>query len=324
MKILIQNFILVIISSFLCLIAIELFLFINDYSPKYERYKKVLNNVKLTFNDNPEVFFKDKKKKIVFLGDSFTVGEVCAHNNTDFVSLIKKVRQGSGQSIYNFSSLGISPTDFVNIYNFLNKQEIDTLILVLYYNDIFISHQSCVNLSNFNNYDIPYVDRCDQILNTDEDASSNSLLKKIDNFFETKVRTWTLIKESLANIPFFSKFYSRAEWKSFYQDKESDEFLLLMNILSYFQRESEINNFDLFITYFPDVHYLKKDNVLSNDWENFINTAALKSITIYNPWEYFLDRSEGKNLAWSLTDNHPNCEAHKIMFDYVNLNLFQK
>ena len=32
---------------------------------------------------------------------------------------------------------------------------------------------------------------------------------------------------------------------------------------------------------------------------------------------YFL-KNASKNLAWSLTDIHPNCEANNLMHEYIN------
>ena len=317
-----QNVLLSLISIALTFLAFELFLYLNHFSPDYERYKLVLNDVKLTFNDDPDVYFKDDNKyKTIFLGDSFTVGEVCAHDKRDFVNLIKSKHEDNDNHIYNFGSLGISPSDMINIYDYLKKGDFNQLVIVLYYNDIFLSHQTCENLKNFKNNNIPKVAVCDKILRKTEDSSSNTKLKKLDNFLETNFFTWQLVKQSLANSPYFSKFYSRSEWRNLYQNAESEEFKLLLNILIYFKKESQQSNFNLVFTYFPDVNYINSDNPLHEDWLSFINVAKQENIIIHDPWEFFLGNTTKQDLTWSLTDDHPNCDAHKLMYDYIDKNL---
>ncbi len=323
MKKVIQNFILVSVSILLILILMELFLFFNHYSPDYKRFKMELNGVNLTFNDNPDVYFKDKNiNKSIYLGDSFTVGEVCAHNQKDFVGLIKQDGEKKlNNSVYNFGSLGISPTDMVNIYNHIKVGSFKKITIVLYYNDIFLSKQGCKNVLKFDKYGIPYVQKCDKILSGGEDTSNNTTLKKVDNILEVRIKTWRLLKEALVNSPFFSKVFNRSEWKYLYQNKNSDEFKLFINTLDYFKKESELNNFEINFIYFPDVNNINKSNPLHGDWKNFINEAKLKNIIIHDPWNFFLKNASRDNLAWSLTDDHPNCEAHKIMYEYISKNL---
>ncbi len=319
-----QNILLSFFSIVISFIVIEVYLHIDHYSPNYDRYRYVLNDVKLTFNDDPSIYFSDyKENKTIFLGDSFTVGEVCAHDKKDFVGLIKSKYEDSKNSFYNFGSLGISPSDMINIYNYIEQGDFNQLVIVLYYNDIFLSHQTCKNLISFEDFNIPKIEKCDQILSKVEDSSSNTKLKKIDNFLEINFLTWRLIKLSLANSPYFSKYYSRSEWKNLYQDSDSEELNLLINILTYFKKQSEIKDFNLIVTYFPDVNYINPSNTLHDDWLNFINIAKQEDIIINDSWDFFIKNASKQNLTWSLTDDHPNCEAHKIMYDYIDQQIFK-
>ena len=276
MKNFFKNFVLTASSILIIFILLEMFLYFEDKSPDYKRYKLKLSDINLKFNDDPETFLNSKNKNnAIFLGDSFTVNEVCAAEKQDFVNLVKKSNK-SGYTFYNFGSLGITSTDMVNIYNYLKKGNISKLIIVLYYNDIFLSQQSCKNLLKFDKYGIPYVEKCNKILKNNQDTSNNSTLKKIDNYLEWKIKTWRLLKEALANTPLVAKFYNRTSWKHLYQNKNSDEFRLLLNVLEYFKKESEIENFQIIFTYFPDVNNIVEENKLHNDWINFINEAQKK------------------------------------------------
>ena len=158
-----QNILLSFFSIVISFIVIEVYLHIDHYSPNYDRYRYVLNDVKLTFNDDPSIYFSDyKENKTIFLGDSFTVGEVCAHDKKDFVGLIKSKYEDSKNSFYNFGSLGISPSDMINIYNYIEQGDFNQLVIVLYYNDIFLSHQTCKNLISFEDFNILLLN-CDSI-----------------------------------------------------------------------------------------------------------------------------------------------------------------
>ena len=106
-----------------------------------------------------------------------------------------------------------------------------------------------------------------------------------------------------------------------YQNKDTEEFQLLLNTLKYFKNESETQKFNIDFIYFPDVNNLVTDNLQHKDWRNFINESKKHNIEIYDPWRYFLNSTESKDLTWSLIDKHPNCEAHKIMFNYIEKNL---
>ena len=114
----IKKLIIVTISSLIPLIIFELFLSIDNNRPAYERFIYKINNVNYRFNDNPLDYLNDKnKEKIIFLGDSYTEGEVCASKKKDFVNIIKTQNEiNYKKSIYNFASEGRGPVDYLNIY----------------------------------------------------------------------------------------------------------------------------------------------------------------------------------------------------------------
>ena len=58
----------VIISITLLFIIIEIFLYIENYSPDYKKFKYEINNKNYLFNDNPKDFLNNKnQKKLPFL-----------------------------------------------------------------------------------------------------------------------------------------------------------------------------------------------------------------------------------------------------------------
>ena len=68
--------------------------------------------------------------------------------------------------------------------------------------------------------------------------------------------------------------------------------------------------------FFPDVYYLK-DKSSNQRWQPFIEAAKTEGIIIDDAWEYIFENKDSNNMAWSLTDNHPNCKAHEIMANYM-------
>ena len=315
----IPNIIIVILSIIISFIFFEIFLYINNYIPQYKVHDQVIGDYQYSFNDDPVQYFNDNKFRTIFIGDSFTFGKECAHNKKDFVNLIKLNKSDAKNSYYNFGSRGISPLEMISIYRYLKQSNIDKLVLVLYYNDIFLSDKSCSILNKNSHYGLNEIKKCSDISKKNQDTSNDTSLKKIDNFLELNLLTWRMVKVALANSPYFSKFYSRSEWSSLYQDTNSEEFQLLIDILKYFKRESKENNFEIIFTYFPDVTFIDPLNKTHSDWLNFIEYAKKTAgINISDPWPYFIQNSFKKDLTWSLTDDHPNCEAHEIMYNFVN------
>ena len=312
-----RNLLLITFSFLFGFILIELFLYIDDYHPKYKKYNFVVNNTLNIVNDNPDEFFNDDKpNKTVFLGDSFTVNEVCAHNKKDFVNIIKSKFTDKKNSYYNFGSLADSPPEYLNIASHISK-DVHNIVVVLYYNDIFLGKRSCKSIINNKQIDINSFKLCEIILNENIDKSEDTIPKKIDNFFENKIRTWRLLKTALINIPQLSSLYNRTSWRNLYRDSKSEENIIYVSLLQQLLKIANENNINLKITYFPDVNYIADDNKYAEDWKIFIENANNNGIKIYDPWNYFLNNSEKKNLVWSLSDDHPNCKANKLMSDYL-------
>ncbi len=300
------------ISVIFSILLIELFLYVDNYRPNYQKYSKKINNFSYTTNDEIKVV---SEKNFIILGDSFTHAEVCAKEKKDFASLLKN--KFLNHKIHNFGINGGSPIHYINILKSLDSQKIDKLLIVLYYNDINLTYRNC-NLYNKLKEEIFYYPKnCKKILKSKIDTQNDTVVKKIDNFFETKFLFWSLLKEGLANAPYLNKLYNRSTWDIKFQNEKSDEFQALLNDLNYLKKLSNINNIDLTFTYFPDVHFLKPSYPRAKVWKNFINKMNNYSIQIYDPWDYFLTNTTKSDLSWSLVDKHADCEANQIMANYL-------
>ena len=309
-----KNIILIFFSTIFTLILIEIFLYADNYRESYERFNKVINEFEYTTNDKISFTFKENNN-IVILGDSFTYSEVCASKKKDFTSIISnKIKKCK---FHNFGINAGSPIHYINILNNLDLSKVKKILIVLYYNDLNLTVRNCKLYKKLKNTIYYFPNKCLEILKTNSDSQNDTFLKKIDNFFENKILIWSLLRENLANITYFNKYYNRSSWKNKFKDPLSQEFLSIINDLKYIKDKSKDNNIELLVTYFPDVHYLKKDFERSYTWEKFIVEAKKYNINISNPWNFFLNKATSSNLTWSLVDKHPNCEAQKIMADYL-------
>ena len=322
----VKNALLFLASILITIFILELFLFFEDYHPNYEKYELIIGQNKYMVNDNPVEFFKDTKEhKAVFIGDSFTVNEVCAHKKKDFVNLLKNKYESNSTSIYNFAIGNTGIAEYAAVFTKIVDQ-VDQLVIVLYYNDIFFNKLSCENISQINDKRFKDVPFCDQILKTNIDTSNDTKLKLLDNFLEKNFNSFRLLKEALINVPLITNLFARSSWNNLYLDETADENKVFINLLKYIKEVSDKKNVVTNFLYFPDVAFISDDNKYSKIWETFIIQANKEGVKIHNPWEYFLTNSEKTNLTWSYIDDHPNCEANQLMHHYFaeNISKFSK
>ena len=209
MKKLLFKILLLFFSFTLTLLSLELFLYIEDYAPNYKKYSyKILNETALLNVDFNQL--KKKENINIALGDSFTKGEVCAAKGKDYVSQLNYIQN---KNYYNLGLDHGNPIRYIKLIEDLNPKKISSIILMLYYNDINIDKKSCYYYQYFKDKLSFYPKKCDIILNSNEDSSNNTILKKIDNVLELNSNIWLLLRESLVNLPVLKNFYNRSGWE---------------------------------------------------------------------------------------------------------------
>ena len=106
--------------------------------------------------DNPKDYFNDKnQEKIIFLGDSYTMGLTCAAKKKDFVNVVKSL--SNTNCIYNFGVGGNGPADYLNIYNHFKQKNLKRVIVVLNYNDIAINLNDCLTFQELSKNGYPKI-----------------------------------------------------------------------------------------------------------------------------------------------------------------------
>lgn len=312
------NSLLIFISILISLISIEFFLYLDNYSPKYKNFSYTINKKNYLFNDNPKILNTTKNEKVIlFLGDSMTKSTACSPKKKDFVNIIKikKEKKEEDIKIFNFSDSGIGPADYINIYNHF-KSKINHLFIVLYYNDIDIGYNDCLVYKSLEQDSFPEVKLCDLVLKNRSSYYNDTIIKKIDNFF-SKTRIWLFLRNKLVNIKFLEKYYGRVSLNTDFIDESSIKNQQLINNLKYLKNDAKKNKIETTFLYFPDIYYLKELNTPNKIFEKFILIAKKNEITINSPLKTIMKKKTSENMSWSLIDTHANCDAHKIMANYI-------
>ena len=294
MKNKIFKFLLIFFSVLFSLFIVEIFLIIDDYRPAYKNFSYSLLNNKIKINH--DISDIEKENNSIFFGDSFTYSEVCFSQKKDFISLIEKQKK---KPMINLGFNGGNPIQYSYFLNQLNlkSQKTKKIVIVLYYNDIPINRKTCFFYNELKDEILFYPKKCDLILKESIDSENDNLIKKIDNFFETKFKIWLLFKESIANLPVINKIYNRVAWENYYQNIETEEFKAFISDLKYLKNKIEINKIKSLFIFFPDVNHIDPDNHRNRVVSNFIKLAAIYGIDILNPWQDFLEKSSKKNLT---------------------------
>ena len=316
-------------SFFVPLAIFEFYLTQNQKYPDYKSYTYDIDNIRYKSNDNPDNYFdNDHVKKIIFLGDSFTEGNVCAGEKKDFVNLLKlHYKKKIDLEIFNFGVFGRGPLNYLHIYNHFQTHgtNLKKLIVVLNYNDIALNITDCKTLRVLNKLEVysKRIELCDKKIVTKSDRYRGTLIKTIDNFLE-KTLTWMFIRNKLYNIfPSLRKYYGYSIFEKLYTDKQSVEFITYIDLLKKLKNKAKNDGVDMNFVYFLDVNYLKNDN--PKFWKTINQEAEKVGIKIHDSWEYFMEHKDTTDMRWSHIDYHPNCNAHKIMTNYfIKYNLVEE
>ena len=129
----------VFLSLLFCLVLLELFLYFENYSKKYLKYPVKIFDKNFSTNDDIETL-KYKNNLNIFIGDSFTQGEVCAGSKKDLVSQLNKLQDNY---FYNLGIPNGNPIRYIQLLKNFKPNQLSNVILVLYFNDINLDKSSC-------------------------------------------------------------------------------------------------------------------------------------------------------------------------------------
>ena len=312
-------------AIFVTLVACELFLrwdssftpFDNPYSINKHDIRYEFQFVKNDLNSaNPKVFV---------LGDSFVAGVACSRHGTNLTGHMKRLAADLGRKI-NFVNLGVSgkaPTNYVDFIDHFQISTGDAVILVLYDNDIYFTHESC-RLSKLHKekYGLYFPSTCDGFLapptaevKTDQPSAKN-LLREINNYL-WQVKLAELARESLYNVPGMSRFYNRSRYRTIWNEFESEEVRLILSQIRHLEELARRTESRFFLTYYPNTNNIRNNDPRHDVWLKFLDFVQKETgLIALDPYPYLQKAAPSTKMVWSLTDKHPSCDAHRIVAEY--------
>lgn len=310
-----------IISIFLSVFIFEIFLFYNNYyeAPKYV-YTKI-HSTNYGFIDKTIAPYFSKAdpdtRDIFIIGDSFTQGAQCVLVKKDFPAQLQ-TRIGERFKVHNLGLAGKNTADYVDIASELKLDSTDTVIIVLYDNDIHVSKQNCEQIQRQKQISNIYEPKfCRGDIKSFSDQAQNGFLRRINNNAKN-FRTFQLLKESAVNISFLRKYFYRTEYQSRWTEFEAEETKWIISSLSALSDIITSKGADIRFTYYPNTNSIELSDPRHSNWKDF-NSKVFDElgITIDDPYPYFTKHAGNKSMVWSLIDKHPSCDAHQIMARYV-------
>ena len=337
----ISTLFLFLLSTFLGLQIINAFLKYNDkpagqYHSSYRKYKKLGQTVYFSHHQTFDVA-SEGENTIILVGDSFGAGSQCGNQK----NLAGCLKDETGKKVINLSKDGATPAFYLkNLDNYLlgeskridSKSGGETVYFILYSNDTIIDLDYCkfyrekIEKKNLlSGSDSIYIDNlCHKIesrSNLERVRSHNKLLFKGSNFVipifgkynfliarevAARLNSSLSINKNLGRAAYFS------QWT-----KDTPNRNLLIEVIKESKNICKKYNCNIKFAIYPNMENLKADSIVYKGYNNFIDYLWEKNkIRLYNGYIPF-QKERIQHAVYSLTDTHPNCEAHKLFSKWL-------
>ena len=285
-----------------------------------EQYSYDLSGVNYKFTSPINFYEKVNDKRLFLIGDSFTAGFKYVSEKKDFPEQLKNLLPDFHGNIFNMGIGGKSLPNYIEWVSHLNLGNKDTIVIVLYENDILLDKENCNLINKYENFTkIKTPTICKKIKqDLVSPKNDDTILKKINN----KIRQFyiiKLIKNTLYQFNFAKDIYTRSIAQNLWSKFETDENIYIRESIIFLKKYIESNNSKVIFTYFPNTHQIKKGKALNKKtWSDFINYMVNLNIIILDPYNYFYNNASKEKLIYSLTDFHPDEEANLLMAKYLS------
>lgn len=326
---------LVVFSVTISILIIELFLIIDDRRPIPDGFRNevLLNGTKYIFLESREAIDRTKSA-ILIVGDSFTVGVACA-DNRNFPSVFTKAAEKVEVDLHavNLGVDGTGPALYLHRVRdfFVEKGPTKGLIISLYANDIQLQCRECSYLGEVLETEIltQHGERkllslcaaCDGSSVTP--AGRISLLRRLQWRVSRISYTYRMLRESAVrfglNTGVLNFGWGRSAFPIYWNDLEGFRFKFLEGMLGLIKREAEQFGVPMMVVIYPDVQHLSAESVYFAIYRKVSNALSKNlGLTVYSGFDAFLGNPLAtKDMSFSLSDHHPNCEAHEIFGKWV-------
>lgn len=315
-----KNLFIIFFSISFTIILCELFLRYDDSYIFPDQYSYELSERVYSFTNKIDFNNFSDKERILIMGDSFTAGFKDASNKKDFPSQLIKLIPDYEGSIINMGIGGKSIINYIDWSHHLKLNSNDTIIIVLYENDIMLDKENCNLIKKYElitNINVPSI--CYEIISGKiEPKHNDTLLKKINNYINDYYII-KLIKNVLYQFEYLQKKYTRSEIQNLWGDFDSEENIFARESLIYLNEYVQLYDSNIVFTYFPNTHQIKKNKKRNKKtWSDFIEYMKKNNIIILDPYEFFYKNSTSDRMVFSLSDSHPNDEANLLMAKFLS------
>tara|TARA_B100001758_G_C18364564_1_gene587719 strand:- start:492 stop:1493 length:1002 start_codon:yes stop_codon:yes gene_type:complete len=319
------NAMVTILSIVFAIAIVELLLIYDDYYLTPERYSvEIEENEYLFIDKNVVPFFSQQMSEssdIFVVGDSLTEGVHCVRNEFDFPARLQVYLDGQFK-VHNLGIRDKNPADYVDIVAKLKLDKADTVIIVLYDNDIHVNSKNCKQIQRqAQSSDLYIPNFCNANNEMDLNKKNLGIIQQINNqlAYIKPLRTVRLIKESFVNIPFFSKYFYRSELLARWTNYDAEETKWIISSLVLLDKIVKEKGADIKFTYYPNTNAISDFDPRHSIWLEFILEVNKRTgINIDDPYPFFIRNAISDSMVWSLTDKHPSCEAHDFMAKHIS------
>ena len=220
--------------------------------------------------------------------------------------------------VHNIGVGGANPADYLELLENIKFSEEDTIIVVLYDNDLHLTARNCKQIqTHVERYNIKAPRQCEVSDAQFVDTSRKGFLRQV-NWHLKNFKTVELVKESLVNVPFISDIFYRTEYQAKWADFGAEETIWLIKSLQEIEKVVRNRNAKLLLAYYPNTNAIVKDDLRHVTWLKFIQYFEQKTnLEILDPYPFFIKNAPDRSMVWSLTDKHPNCAAHGLMAKFL-------
>lgn len=278
------------------------------------------------------------KDTVVFVSDSFGEGRKCGNSNNIAGCLS---RLNPEKKIINLSFGGQTPAFYLQQIKkyFSNQKENrksisgEKVIISLYSNDIVLDHEYC-NFYNLNKSRLKSLmtknefdrlnETCDSILSLTLEEYYRTRNYKI--IFENQLSniigdySFLVFREFLAqlNLKFsINKSLGRAKYSPIWQNHDSGEVILLVEVLKEIVNTCREFKCKLLITTFPNVENLSPNSKVRSSLLSFSKFMKVNhNIIIHDGYEPFIEKKI-KKATYNLLDIHSNCKGYQIYANWL-------
>jgi hypothetical protein len=332
------NACLLVISAALPLLVLEYYLKWDDSRPDAGPYytERTLNGTTYRFLEASHAI-DNPGRAVLIVGDSFTLGSACA-DGRNFPSAFTRAARSAGADIHavNMGVAGSGPVASVRRVQdyFLEKGPTAGVILSLYANDVELDCFACdyfepwAHRAGLEPEDLRHVkELCAHCHSRDqgpsgEVAGSVGVVRRL-NWWLDRWRSYYVLREGLAKVAHWAGWlptdWGRGSYPARWTDTDGIYFKHIKGSIALAQEEARARGVPLMVVIYPDSMNISPANPFYAIYERAARSLTeATGVPVLSGYHAFVgDPRAARDMPFSLTDTHPNCQAHEIFGEWV-------